>query len=85
VAVGAHTPWPPQLPLLCHEPAALHVCVSVPQLPHATGFVWPGAQEPVHDAVPLLATHVLLVHVVVSTVNCPRASHDVTLFVVQFS
>ena len=34
-----------QVPLLCHVPLALHVCVSMPvlQLPQATGLVWPEA------------------------------------------
>jgi hypothetical protein len=48
VALGAHAPWPAQLPLVCQAPVDAHVCVSVPHLPHATGLVWPGAQEPVH-------------------------------------
>jgi hypothetical protein len=37
--VGAQTPWPGHEPLVCQVPLGLHVCVSVPQLPHATGFV----------------------------------------------
>jgi hypothetical protein len=64
VAVAAQAPWPGQLPLVTHAPLALHVCVSVPvpQLPHATGFVWVGAHPPVHVAVPLDTTHVWFVH-----------------------
>jgi hypothetical protein len=40
----AQAPWPAQV-LLSHAPLAPHVSVSVPQLPHGTGFVWPGVQE----------------------------------------
>jgi hypothetical protein len=47
VAFGAQTPWPVQLPF-CKLPLALHVCVSVPQLPHETVFVAPGMHDPVH-------------------------------------
>ena len=36
------------MPLVCQVPLALHVCVSVPQLPQATGFIPPGAHTPVH-------------------------------------
>ena len=39
VAPLTQTPCPSQLPLVCHEPLASHVCVSVPQLPHGTGLV----------------------------------------------
>ena len=39
-------------------PIALHVCVSVPQLPQATGLSWPGAHEPAHAP----ETHVVPVH-----------------------
>jgi hypothetical protein len=45
---GSHTPWPVQPPPLCQVPMLPHVCVSVPQLPHGTGFVSPGAHTPVH-------------------------------------
>ena len=48
VALGAHSPCPRHVPLSCHVPVASHVCVSVPQLLHATGFVAPGLQDPVH-------------------------------------
>jgi hypothetical protein len=41
VPPGAQPPCPWQVPS-CHAPAT-HVCVSVPQLPHATGFVCAGA------------------------------------------
>jgi hypothetical protein len=46
------------LPLVCHAPFELHVCVSVPQLPHGAGCVWPGAHTPWHA----LPTHVWFVH-----------------------
>jgi hypothetical protein len=39
----------------CQLPLALHVCVSVPQFPHATLFEAPGVQDPVH--VPWLHTN----------------------------
>lgn len=61
--LGAHAPWPEQVPPDCHAPLALHVWVSVPQLPHATGLVWPGAHAPVHEAAPPLTTQVLFVQV----------------------
>jgi hypothetical protein len=54
VAPAAHGPEPAHVPLVCHAPAGPHVCVSVPQLPHATGLLWPGAHMPVHAP----ATHV---------------------------
>jgi hypothetical protein len=38
VAAGAHAPCPLQA-LVCQVPVVLHVSVSVPQLPHATGSV----------------------------------------------
>jgi hypothetical protein len=44
--LGAQAPDPVQVPLVCQLPVALHVCVSVPQLPHAKGFVCPGAHWP---------------------------------------
>jgi len=47
VAVGAQVPWPEQVPLVCQAPLALQLCVSIPQFPQATGFVWPGAHTPV--------------------------------------
>ncbi len=46
VRLGAQTPDPVQVPLVCQLPVALHVCVSVPQLPHAKGSVCPGAHWP---------------------------------------
>jgi hypothetical protein len=58
VAFGAQTPWPAHVPF-CQAPLALHVCVSVPQLPQATGLVWPG----VHTPVQLPPTHAWLVQV----------------------
>ena len=45
VLFGEH-PWPAHMPLGCHAPVALHVWVSVPQLPHSTGFVCPGPHTP---------------------------------------
>jgi hypothetical protein len=78
VAWGVHTPCPAQLPLDCQLPLELHVCVSVPQLPHATLFVCPGAHTPMHAA-PL---HVWLVHAtglphwpVPSQVSTPLPEH----------
>lgn len=47
VPFGAQ-PWPAHEPLLCQAPLVLHVSVSVPQLPHGTGLVWPGPQVPAH-------------------------------------
>jgi hypothetical protein len=47
VAFAAHAPCPPHVPS-CHTPLALHVCVLVPQFPHATGFLSPGLHMPVH-------------------------------------
>jgi hypothetical protein len=47
MALAAQTPCPEHVPLDFHA-AATHVCMSVPQLPHATGLVWPGAHTPVH-------------------------------------
>ncbi len=58
VPFGAQAPCPVQVPLVCQVPVALHVCVSVPQLPHATGFVWPDAHTPVHAP----DTHVRFTH-----------------------
>ena len=72
------------MPLLCQVPLAPHVCVSVPQLPQATGCVWPGAQTPVHDAAPAPCVHVWLVQVagaaqspVVLHVETPLLAHRV--------
>lgn len=48
VAAGTQAPCPVQLPLFCQVPALVHVCVSVPQLPHGTGCVCPGAHMPTH-------------------------------------
>jgi hypothetical protein len=39
-ALPGAQPWPAH-PALCQEPAALQVCVSVPQLPQGTGLVCP--------------------------------------------
>jgi hypothetical protein len=52
--------------LLCQAPLT-HVCVSVPQLPHGTGFVCPGAhtlQAPALHTLPepQLAPSAALVH-----------------------
>jgi hypothetical protein len=47
VAPCAHGPCPLHAPF-CQTPPAPHVCVSVPQLPHDTGLVWPGEQLPTH-------------------------------------
>ena len=55
--------------LFCHAPPT-HVCVSVPQLPHAIGFVWPGAHA-LHAPVlhtfpePQLVPSARLLHIVV--------------------
>jgi hypothetical protein len=35
-------------PPVCHIPLVVQVCVSVPQLPHATTFGSDGAQTPTH-------------------------------------
>ena len=56
-ASGAQTPWPAQ-PASCHVPSGPHVCGSVPQLPHGTGSVEPGAHIPVHT----LPTQVEFMH-----------------------
>jgi hypothetical protein len=32
----------------CQVPLALHVCVSVPQLPQETWLLAPGVHDPVH-------------------------------------
>src|ERR1700722_3502730 len=61
VEVTTHAPCPAHVPLLCQAPLVPHVCVSVPQLPHATGFVWPGAHTPAHVPVPGPDTQVLFV------------------------
>jgi hypothetical protein len=47
-ASGAHGPSPAQL-APSQVPLALHVWVTVPQLPQAIGFVWSGAQTPSHS------------------------------------
>jgi hypothetical protein len=80
VVLGAHGPCPEQVPLVCHVPAGPHVCVSVPQLPHATGLVCPGAHVPTH--VP--PTHVWFAHAmgapqwpVPSHVSTPLPEHSV--------
>ncbi len=54
---AAQAPWPVQA-FVCQLPVASHVSVSVPQLPHVTGFVWVGAHTPEHTP----DTHVWLVH-----------------------
>jgi hypothetical protein len=38
IALGAHAPCPLHA-LVCQVPVVLHVSVSVPQLPQATGLV----------------------------------------------
>ena len=48
VPPGVHGPCAEQVPLGFQAPLALHVWVSVPQLPHGTGLVCPGAHGPVH-------------------------------------
>jgi len=69
VAWGVHVPVPEQLPL-DQLPVESHVSVSVPQLPHDTEFVCPGAHTPLHA--PLMhvwfghvdvVCHIPLVHV----------------------
>jgi hypothetical protein len=57
VPFGAHAPWPMHPPV-CHVPLALHVCVSVPQLPQGIGLVCAGAHVPVHAP----PTHVWFEH-----------------------
>ena len=47
VLPGLHAPCPLHA-ASAHVPLALQVCVFVPQLPHGTGLVWPGAHTPVH-------------------------------------
>ena len=74
VAFGAQAPCPAQ-PLLCHPPIALHVCVSVPQLPQPIGYTWPGAQTPLH--VPL--AHVWPLHGVWSVCVPPTHVHGALL------
>jgi hypothetical protein len=54
VAFGAQAPCPEHVPS-CQVPLALHVCKSVPQLPHETGLVAPGVHMPVQ--VPWLQTY----------------------------
>jgi hypothetical protein len=61
VAFAVQAPELVHVPLVCQAPLALQVCVSVPQWPHATGLVWPGAHTPVQVPVPEPDTHVLLV------------------------
>ncbi len=78
VAFFAHAPWLEHVPLVCQAPLALQVCVSVPQLPQAAGFVWPGAHTPAQVPVPVPDTHVLLVHATVVVPHCPQASHVCT-------
>ena len=62
VAFAVHALPLVHVPLVCQAPLALQVCVSVPQLPQATGLVWPGPHTPVHLPVPVPETHVWLVH-----------------------
>jgi hypothetical protein len=80
VAFREHAPWPVHVPLLCHAPLAPQVCVSVPQLPQATGFVCPGAHVPAQVAVLGPATHVELLQVT-SAVQTPLVLHLSTPFV----
>jgi hypothetical protein len=68
VALGEQAPWPSHWPS-CQAPLT-HVCVLVPQAPHATLFVVPGAHEPVH-APPM---HVSFVHAT-AVPHWPHASH----------
>src|SRR5262249_8325248 len=71
VALGVQL-WLSHEPLLCHAPAVLHVCVSVPvlQLPQATGCVWPGAHRPAQAP----CTHVWLTQAT-GLPHAPFASH----------
>jgi hypothetical protein len=46
VEPGTHAPCVEHVPLLCQVPLDVHVCVSIPQLPHGTGCVWLGAHMP---------------------------------------
>jgi hypothetical protein len=70
-AFGAQAPCPAHVPF-CHEPFT-HVCVSVPQLPQGTGFVVPGAHDPVHAP----AEHVSPTHAT-ALPHWPHASHVCT-------
>jgi hypothetical protein len=58
VAFGVHAAEATHVPLLCQAPLALQVCGSVPQVPQATGSVWPGAHTPVQVPVPVPDTQV---------------------------
>ena len=78
VAAFAHAPWLEHVPLVCQAPLALQVCVSVPQLPQATGFVWPGAQAPVQVPVPVPVTQVWLVQAATVEAHWPHALHVCT-------
>jgi hypothetical protein len=70
VVLGAQAPCFEQVPLLCQVPLPVHVCVSVPQLPHGTGFVCPGPHTPVHAPF----THVWPTHVT-GVAHCPLDPH----------
>jgi hypothetical protein len=74
VAFSVHAAEAVQVPLVCQAPLALQICVSVPQVPQATGFVWPGAHTPVQVPVPVPATQVWLVHATGVVLHCPHAS-----------
>jgi hypothetical protein len=58
VAFAVQAPPLVHVPLVCQAPLVLQVCVSVPQLPQATGLVWPGPHTPLQAP----DTHVWLVH-----------------------
>jgi len=73
VELGTHAPCPEQLPLLCQLPAAVHVCVSIPQLPHGTGCVCAGAHMPTHAP----ARHVWSTHAC-GAVHSPLPPHVCT-------
>lgn len=73
VVVGMHAPCPEQLPLPCQVPADVHVCVSVPQLPHGTGCVCPGAHMPTQAP----ARHVWSTHAC-GALHCPSPPHVCT-------
>jgi hypothetical protein len=74
VAFRVHAAEVTHVPLVCHAPLAPQVCGSVPQVPQATGSVWPGAHTPVQVPVPVPDTHVWLVHATGVALHCPHAS-----------
>jgi hypothetical protein len=73
VVDGMHAPCPEQVPLLCQLPLDVHVCVSIPQLPHGTGCVCPGAHMPTQAPVrQVWSTHAW------GMAHCPLPPHVCT-------